>query len=243
MDFWGWMQPGWVRCTRAVSFVREAGDDRYECMAVGTTLASTTGEIQYGIMQRGKTRLVIVDTPGLNNRDSKDRKILLDILNWTEKHNVQKIAGILFFHDIFQQKYASISRPELVALRASFNGSKAFSRLCLVTTKWALFQDETEGEVREKELKETYWSLLIQNGSQVKRFEDSQESAKEIVNTLLGAPGEADVDLPAQAAKLRHNLLQLQGQQATGTDSSLSSIFQLLVHLFTSSISRGGRRM
>ncbi|PPQ96065.1 hypothetical protein CVT26_004697 [Gymnopilus dilepis] len=188
-------------------------------MAVGRTLASTTTNIQFGILNldsdisglQGR-RLVVVDTPGLNNRNMSDKNILLGIIEWVTKNRVGRVAGVLYLYDIFQQKHSSMSRPELVALRASFKNSEAaYSRVFLITTKWGRMKNAfSEGETREEELRQVYWKTLIGCGSQVQRFEDTADSARAIVHCLLqeyAFQGDQNVDVQAKAAELRKQLL------------------------------------
>ena len=62
-----------------------------ERMGVGETLAAGTVHIDYAVIQPGPnlndsgSRLVIVDTPGLNDRTLTDSKIISDIIDWIEK--------------------------------------------------------------------------------------------------------------------------------------------------------------
>jgi hypothetical protein len=63
-------------------------------------------------------------------------------------------------------------------------GENALGSIILTTTMW----DEVEpmiGDQRERELKDEYWGPMIRQGSRVKRFMTTLDSAQEIVETLI----------------------------------------------------------
>lgn len=66
---------------------------------------------------------------------------------------------------------------------ASMCGQSAMPRVCLATTMWSETLPDT-GNRREKELKGTFWSDMIQAGCTVQRFDDSYESAWKVIGKL-----------------------------------------------------------
>jgi hypothetical protein len=50
--------------------------------------------------------------------------------------------------------------------------------------------DEEKGRRREEELRVNYWKTMVARGSEVVRFNDTQESAWEIVRLLLEGNGD-----------------------------------------------------
>jgi hypothetical protein len=65
----------------------------------------------------------------------------------------------------------------------SLCGQEAMPNVVIATTMWGEVRTEN-GERREKELKETFWKDLLDEGCRVERFEDTYESAWLIVDRL-----------------------------------------------------------
>lgn len=65
-------------------------------------------------------------------------------------------------------------------LFSSMCGSTSMPNTILVTTMWSTVKPEI-GQVREEELKKTFWNEMIASGCKVLRFEGTKESAWEIV--------------------------------------------------------------
>ena len=62
----------------------------------------------------------------------------------------------------------------------SICGQEALPNVVVATTMWGEVKPEN-GERREKELKANFWKDLLEHGCQVKRFDDTYESAWDIV--------------------------------------------------------------
>jgi hypothetical protein len=62
-------------------------------------------------------------------------------------------------------------------------GEDAFQDVVLVTTKWGEI-GEAVGEQREKELIDTHWKTMMNQGSQIRRYKRSYDSAWEIVSLI-----------------------------------------------------------
>ncbi|KAF8884205.1 hypothetical protein CPB84DRAFT_1789309 [Gymnopilus junonius] len=152
------------------------------------------------------------------------------------------LASYTFTTSPKRNKYASISKIDLAALRASFRGSeKAFERVTLVTTKWGLLgaSEALDAVARENRLKTAFWGDLIKSGSQMKRFENSPRSAWEIVDALLKHAGK-DIGLNIQSVivKIRTNL-DANKKNGGGKDA----LFVLLYSIFGSfSLGIGDKR-
>jgi hypothetical protein len=65
----------------------------------------------------------------------------------------------------------------------SLCGQKAMPNVVIATTMWGEVKPEY-GERREKELKDTFWKDLLDEGCRVERFEDTYESAWHIIDRL-----------------------------------------------------------
>ena len=93
------------------------------------------------------------------------------------------LGGVIYLHDISQGRFSGTARRNL----EMFNrlcGDAALDKVVLGTTKWSrLSQDD--GLRREDELKEVHWKEMVNKGSQVRRFEGTQESAWKVVSVFL----------------------------------------------------------
>jgi hypothetical protein len=70
-----------------------------------------------------------------------------------------------------------------------------FENLCsqvpnvtVATTMWSKVEEET-GEQREEQLKTSFWEGMVSNGSRIQRFNDTYESAWNIVGRLIPRAG------------------------------------------------------
>ena len=70
---------------------------------------------------------------------------------------------------------------------ANFCGQDGMKNIILVTTMWGELKDPAIGELREKELKESFWKEMLAHGCRTARFEDTCGSAWRIVGSLSAA--------------------------------------------------------
>ena len=64
-------------------------------------------------------------------------------------------------------------------------GDKALARVVLGTTNWGEV-DEEKGKDREKDLATNFWKTMIDSGSKMLRFDNTKESARAFLDTILG---------------------------------------------------------
>ena len=137
-------------------------------------------------------RLVLVDTPGFSDTDVSDADILHDIGSWLEtmydsrdNHGhigATKLAGIVYLHDISLSRLASTRKT--LDIFQKLCGEDAMKRVVLCTTKWSDIYEE-QGERRTEELKEIYWKKMMESGSTVRKFEESQKSAWDVIAPII----------------------------------------------------------
>ena len=94
-----------------------------------------------------------------------------------------KVAGIVYLHDISENRMFGTSRKNLEMFR-KLCGDDALKNVILVTTKWADVSTEV-GEKREKQLADAYWKEMIGYGSTVVRFSDSHLAARDIIDHIV----------------------------------------------------------
>jgi hypothetical protein len=66
-------------------------------------------------------------------------------------------------------------------------GDEALPRVLLVTTMWDQV-DEAYGEIRERELKNTFWRAMLAQTARTTRHDGDYKSAQDILGFLI--PGE-----------------------------------------------------
>ena len=187
--------------------------------------------------------MVLVDTPGFGDTYVDDVDILHGIGSWLEAmydpqdghgHKGEtKLAGIVYLHDISLTRMlgSTLKKPDVFQ---KLCGEDALKRVVVCTTKWSDIYQE-EGDRRIEQLKEDYWKEMIKGGSTVRKFEDSQKSAWDVIAPIIeeGRHGKMDVHkiqeeleklIPDTEAgrQLRYDLDQLlKGlKQASSKDSS-----------------------
>jgi hypothetical protein len=64
-------------------------------------------------------------------------------------------------------------------------GDDAASCIILVTTRWDLLGSLEQGEQREEELREAFWNNFISRGSTTARYSKEDDSASNIINTII----------------------------------------------------------
>lgn len=88
------------------------------------------------------------------------------------------LAALLYFHRISDNRIGGTCLSNQIFFEKLCG--KDFKSIFLTTTMWDL-EDEHVGAEREEELKRNFWRPMIQQGSTVKRFLHTRESAFEIL--------------------------------------------------------------
>lgn len=104
------------------------------------------------------------------------------------KRNLQVLA-FLYLHRISDNRMGSAPQKSLKVFQKTV-GTQFFSQVTLVTTMWPDPADTVEmeeSEMREAELRDEYWAMMIQEDSKVVRFTNTRESAREIVDSIITA--------------------------------------------------------
>ena len=98
-------------------------------------------------------------------------------------HDGMKLAGIIYLHDISQDRITEVARKNLSVFK-KLCGDRAVKHVVLATTKWSSLANETINQ-RETELRETFWTSMSSKGSPMTQFKGTMESAQEIVRDIL----------------------------------------------------------
>lgn len=133
----------------------------------------------------------MIDTPGFDDNDGlDDARILSDIatrINFIYKDGV-KISGVLYLHDITKSRMGGTGERNIRVLEKLL-GPDHWDRSTLVTTKWGCTTTPELERLREKQLEESgkFWKAMRTSTrkAEMKRFENTQKSALEIIEPYL----------------------------------------------------------
>ncbi|KIJ63777.1 hypothetical protein HYDPIDRAFT_91834 [Hydnomerulius pinastri MD-312] len=167
------------------SFVNQAVG-RPEAVGVGHDLKSCTTDVQAVRYPHsdGHRNIVLVDTPGFDDTCVSDTQILRTIADWLNKTYKQKIklAGLLYLHRISDVRFGGTPLRNLSVFK-DLCGVANLQNVILVTTMWDEVGD-SDGSLKEAELVSKFWNGMIQLGSRTRRFDRTQDSPWEIINSL-----------------------------------------------------------
>ncbi|KAG6852773.1 hypothetical protein C0991_009213 [Blastosporella zonata] len=152
---------------------------------VGHELQSETQHIHHYRLPGVNRRVFIVDTPGFDDTSTGDREILRRIAVWMAKSysSDMKVAGIIYLQEITQTRVTGTTRKNLDMFE-KLCGPNAATSIILATTKWGEVKS-TVGEQREAQLRDEHWKDMLMDGSKMRRFDGTQNSAQKIVNEIL----------------------------------------------------------
>lgn len=107
-----------------------------------------------------------------------------------------KLAGIVYLQEVTQDRTESKN----LEIFKRLCGRKALKYVVLATTKWKRVKlNQTDVASREAELKETFWKTMSRYGSPMVRFEDTGESAAQVIRTILNAKPHSGINLRIQS--------------------------------------------
>jgi hypothetical protein len=149
--------------------------------------AGTTDVEDVAFMYNPQLRVHLVDTPGFDDTNRSDVQVLQDISDWLSRSfaNGTKLNGIIFLHRISDPRMTGSARRNLMMFK-KLCGAGAFKSVVLATTMWSKV-DNAEGAERERQLTEKaeFWGAMHKRGSRVFRYNNTVDSARDIVDHIL----------------------------------------------------------
>jgi hypothetical protein len=151
------------------------------------TTRAVTKEVCYGtLIYKGHT-VRLIDTPGFDDDKSDDSDILKEIACWLSIAYSQDppllLSGIVYLHSINNVRMKGSDQNNLNMFKA-LCGKQSLSCVVLATTMWSKV-DETTGNDRQGKLSESYWKSMVEQGSLIRRHDDTQESALRIIDQII----------------------------------------------------------
>ena len=150
---------------------------------------------------------MFVDTPGFDDTYRSDRDILRTIAGWLEEkyewsyvHSLRitnklnrykgdvKLSGVIYTHRITDNRMSG-SVCKNLDMFGRLCGDNAAKRVRLVTTMWDRVKDTNTANNRVTQLEGNFWKPLIDAGACHQKFENTRESAWDIVR---GATGDSE---------------------------------------------------
>lgn len=155
------------------------------------TLQSETQEVQDYILYYQHNGVLyeihLIDSPGFDDGARFDTDVLSPIAAYVK----QRLAGVLYLHDITKTEVGLTGKRSLRMLE-NMIGTDAYSHCTLVTTKWGCTTNSKDEEDREKSLRKEpdfFGNMLDNNGmnADMKRFDPkTKKSALDIIIPYLG---------------------------------------------------------
>ncbi|KAF9259859.1 hypothetical protein L218DRAFT_947309 [Marasmius fiardii PR-910] len=136
-------------------------------------------------------KVILVDTPGLDDTTRSDGDILSDIANYLVKLHTEHISlsGILYLHRITDVRMSGSSARNL-KLFMKLCGNKQLRNVVIVTTRWGVV-DLAIAERRESQLLDSFFKDVLSRGATLARYANAREEAQVILRRLLAIATES----------------------------------------------------
>jgi len=142
----------------------------------------------------------MIDTPGFDDSDKTDTQVLREIAAWLSDSYQHKILlhGIIYLHRISDVRMQGSARQNLMTFQ-QLCGTDALRKVILASTMWDITPSE-DAIRREAELKETpaFWGWMLEQGSSCHRYNNTADSARQIVLSLTDQKAEILTDIQEQ---------------------------------------------
>ena len=98
-----------------------------------------------------------------------------------------KLSGVIYTHRITDNRMSG-SVCKNLDMFGRLCGDNAAERVRLVTTMWDKVKDRNTAENRVKQLEDNFWKPLIDEGARHQKFENTPQSAWNIIRNATGDP-------------------------------------------------------
>ncbi|KAF9039048.1 hypothetical protein BJ165DRAFT_362845 [Panaeolus papilionaceus] len=129
----------------------------------------------------------LIDTPGFSDNQIPETRTLRMVDEWMKANKVDVVDRILYFDRITDNRMAGTKGKALDMFKA-ITGDETAANITVVTTMWDRLWNDRQREkanVRLEELRNNHWKEFIDNGADLLKFENTHESAMDILNQSL----------------------------------------------------------
>ncbi|KAL1613682.1 hypothetical protein SLS54_010379 [Diplodia seriata] len=157
-----------------------------EVVQEGDSMKSCTQSCQLIPAEVGRSKVLLLDTPGFDDTTRPDAEILGEIARILAAQHALGVAlkGVVYLQRITDMRMTGSAVATLNIFR-SICGDAALGNVLLVTTRWPDIADEAMGARREKELRDGFWAYMLARGSKMGRFHGDEQSAVALASQLL----------------------------------------------------------
>ena len=144
-----------------------------------------TEECQLVTAMIGRTKLLLLDTPGFDDTVRSDSEILAEICKvLAAQYTIgMELRGVICLHRITDVRYGGSSVKTFKILKEICR-QDALKNVLLVTTRWNDVE-ESLGATREQQLRTDFWAYMLHHGSNMTRFNGNRESASSLASQLI----------------------------------------------------------
>ena len=159
----------------------------------------------------------MADVPAFGDPHESDIEVLQEITDFICQTyaNGPEIAGIIYLHSIEDSHVTRTVRN--LRLLTALCGETFLSKLVLATTEWDRLMDsrsQRKAQLREWELRNSYWKDMLGLGAKIYRHDNTKESALGIVDHIQSLEGKMSLDIQQEMIQQNCRLDQtLAGQQ------------------------------
>ncbi|KAI1425978.1 P-loop containing nucleoside triphosphate hydrolase protein [Xylaria sp. FL1777] len=159
------------------SFVVSATGDNLE---IGHGGDSCTKDVQKSWVKVGGRTVILYDTPGFDDTESKDPEIFEKISAWLAQSQAHGkcLNGAILVQPVSEVR-ASDSERKRTELFKQIVGSQFYDRVAIVTTMWDQVK-ESFGEQNEGN-RTSLWEDMLAKSAKIFRFQNTSESALEVI--------------------------------------------------------------
>jgi hypothetical protein len=151
-----------------------------------------TSEVEPFEFEHEGHKIILIDTPGFNDTTRSETEVLkaiADYLDFTFRNPPHlKLTGIIYLQSIMDTRIYGSSLRNLKMFK-DLVGPDPLGNVILATSRWGMAErvDLDRAVQREQELRtsEDFWAPMLQRGSHLARFEDTKDSALQLIMSLV----------------------------------------------------------
>ncbi|KAK3343444.1 hypothetical protein B0T25DRAFT_634546 [Lasiosphaeria hispida] len=164
-----------------------------EDLGIGDGLDPCTQDPQAVQLTVAGRSVILIDTPGFDDKDRSDMEILEDIGKWLSKQGFTKhLDGLILLHPITQD-FDSTLEKRRTRLLEKILGKNAYKRVAVATTMWGslVSEKEVESDIRRRWGETGVWDDFRQGGATLTKHFNNKESAHRIIQIIIDRSDEA----------------------------------------------------